>query len=382
MTVEQALQLLAGTPSQEEVFAALLALAEQDESAYVGALPRAQELLAGLSGQEVPREQINNVVRGLQTQTVDPDAPQAADVTLSGDVQPAPDVPEEPAGPVGGPPPIPPEEEEQFVAPPIGVPPGFQAERETVGLPGDIGVGPGGTRQTVGVPPRYAAGDEFEFQYASPGEIRRMQKELEAAGLLESGYTPGFWDQASADALQAAMGYANRGGSSYQQVISQLKEAPRQFERGPEFVARDIPNPDPAALEQRVKAEFRGRLGREPSNAELAEFGGYLSSQYGAAEAAQLSGERAAFAEANFTEIASELGNPNLSEERAAEIRSLLDAAGGSAGTAVDPAARLQQLFDERFGPEVEFIENQSDRIRNSDNVYASLRTMTGLVGS
>lgn len=380
VTVEDAQQVLAGNPSQEELFRALLVLAEQDEVSYVAALPRAAEILEQLTGQEVPRNEINAVVRDLQTGAA-PAVP-AGTPTALGEVEPAPTVPE--AAPTFTAPPPPPPEEPEFEVPPIGVPPDFRAEREFVGLPGDIGVGPGGTRQRVGVPPRYAAGDEFRFQYASTTEIRRQQKELEAAGLLEPGsFTPGFWDQASASALQSAMGFANRGGTTWQEVVAELKSIPRQieFERGPEFEPPVIPQPDPATIAQRVAAEFRGRLGREPTDEEMAEFGGYLTSQFGAAREAVVGAERQAFAAANFAEIASELGDPNLSPERAAEIRELLAAADDQPPQQVDPAARLRQLFDERFGPEMRFIEAQAETAANAENVFASLRNMTRLIG-
>lgn len=378
MTVEEALQILQGDPTEEEVFAALVALANQDETAYVGALPRAVEILTAL-GRQVTREGINTSVREIQTQLAAPQ--QATDVAL-GETEPAPTIPTDPA--IGPAPDVPIEPEPAFTVPPIGVPPDFRAEREFVGLPGDIGVGPGGTRQRVSVPPRYAAGDEFRFQYASTTEIRRQQKELEAAGLLEPGsFTPGFWDQASADALQSAMGFANRGGTTWQEVVAELKSIPRQieFERGPEFEPPVIPQPDPATIAQRVVAEFRGRLGREPTDEEMAEFGGYLTSQFGAAREAVVGAERQVFAAANFAEIASELGDPNLSPERAAEIRELLAAADDQPPQQVDPAARLQQLFDERFGPEMRFIEAQAETAANAENVFASLRNMTRLIG-
>lgn len=384
LTVEQAQQILAGSPSQDELFIALLTLADQDEVTYVAALPRAQEILSELTGQDVSRSDINSVVRQLQA-----GEPLGQEVTISeAPVEGLPEtaVPETAPTTVGAPPPVPPEEqpEPEFQVPPIGVPPGFQAEREFVGIPGDIGVGPGGTRQQVGVPPRYNAGDEFQFQYASTQEIRRTQKELEAAGLLEPGsFTPGFWDQASANALGDAMGFANRGGTTFQDVITELKQLPRQFEfeDAPEFDPPQLVAPDPATIEQRVISEFRTRLGREPTSAELAEFGGFLTAQHGVAQEAGVAAARQQFASANFSEIASALGDPTLSEEEAAELRGLLAAADDQPVQDVDPAARFARLFDERFGPEERFIEGQRETAENMNNVFSSLTTMGRLIG-
>jgi hypothetical protein len=215
---------------------------------------------------------------------------------------------------------------------------------------------------------------------------------LERAGLLEpGGYVPGFWDQATAGALAGAMTYANRGGTTVQDVIAQLVAAPKELQARPEFVPPPEIRPDPAAITQRVKAEFRSRLGREPTDEELGEYAGYLSSQFGAAYDAQVAMARSEFDQGVGSLEADEamMRRQEMLDAGAtpAELRAAglwdVDAPTSEPGSFsdVDPAARFGERFDARFAPEIDFIEGQEDTIRNAINVFASLRNMAGLVG-
>jgi hypothetical protein len=360
MTAEQANAVLEGDPTQEELFAALVTLAKTSPGQYDQALTRAAQVLTGQTGQPVTEDQVRQVVDDLTGTAA-----------------------------TGGPPPlvVPPEEAAgtgRRIPPPLGGDLTVPVTGPNAAFTGRST--PGGV-ETTG---RYRAGDEYQPQTMSPTEIRRRQKELEKAGLLQPGYTPGFWDQASADALFEAMTYANRGGTDVQDVIAQLIALPRNVER-PKFEAPPEIKPDPAFIAQSVKATFRSRLGREPTAEELAEFGGYWTSQYGA-----VYDEQVALARSQFdTEVAG-----MDAEEAWARRQEMLDAGatpselraaglwdiqppdtGAGSFTDVDPASRFAERFDARFRPEMEFIEGQQDTVRNANNVFASLTRMSSLVG-
>lgn len=236
----------------------------------------------------------------------------------------------------------------------------------------------------------YRYGDQFQFQSSNPVAIRKLQKELEKAGLLEEGsYTPGFWDEPSAQAMQGAMGYANRGGTTWQSVVDRLKaiEVPRQrreFAKPPPVVKL---MPDPASINQSVKARFRQALGREPTEEELHQYARQLSGLYAAAEDRRIAEEQRAFWEQNVQET-----------QAGSTAQSVLDATFGAltgqpaptigGGTpepriieTIDPGARFAEAFEQRYGPEMRRNERVADLENTRQNVMESLLTMQGLIG-
>jgi hypothetical protein len=362
MTVAQAGQLLAGDPSQEELFAAMLTLYELDQVTYAAHLGPAAELLSEQSGQTVTADQVNQVVRGLTEQTAS-----EGGLTVEG------------LSELAGLPPPPPGEEGVGQAPPIGVPEGFTIPRE------DQAASDRAFRRAQGVPdqiePRYRAGDEWDPSRLSPVEIRRRQKQLEKSGLLEPGYTPGFWDKASADALFLAMGYANIQGGQVENIISELEQLrPSDRDKLKKFVPPPEVKHDPAAIAQRVKREFRSQLGREPTDGEMAGFAGYLRGQYAAAHDALVAQERAIF---DVDQIEGPPEDEAASDRALRRVQGLPDAADRTVGpfTDVDPDARFRERFEARFGPEIDRLAALPETRENMNNVFSSLKTMGSLVG-
>lgn len=282
------------------------------------------------------------------------------------------------AGAVGAGPPPPPLDDDlpQF----IGVPPKFQPEvRRTTPsrfrnrgrgsmVDGQYqGIDPATNQQLLGTT-RYVEGDQFSPQGLSPNTILKRQKELERAGLLKKGsYVPGFWDQASSDALRDAMGYANRGGRSVDAVIRQLATTPQATQPKPPRERVVLPRPDAASIAQDVKSVMRNRLGREPSAAEMRELAGKLS---GVSEAA-ISAEE----EFRNRPTAAELWEEGGME--AAQIQATTSAPFRE----IDPAARFLEFFDQKFGPEIRRNEAVSNVAAQHNNLFSSLVTMQSLVG-
>ena len=133
------------------------------------------------------------------------------------------------------------------------------------------------------VRPQYRAGDEFEaFQGLAPEAVAGIQVQLLEAGMVSVGdFAPGFWDPASATAMQEVMGYSNLTGRTYQESLQFLTEVhqarlatdPEASQRGTQATGgRVFRLPDMASINQRVKQEFKRELGRDPSAAELALF--------------------------------------------------------------------------------------------------------------
>lgn len=244
---------------------------------------------------------------------------------------------------------------------PIGVPDDFVAQTFQDEPPASSGLErfrlaqgrPGTTRRPVEVDPRYFDGDQYSPAGMPPEEIIKIQKRLEKAGLLDS-YVPGLWDSGTANAYTEVLASANRRGSTADDaldfMVSNPVEVPKEKFRAPAFV-----KPDYATLAQDVKSVMRTKLGREPSDAEMAELTGAMSSAY-----------RADF------------------DAQVAAMRSEFDAAPGetpAAVTDVDPVARFRETFESRFAPEIDRLAALPEVRENMTNVFSSLRTMGSLVG-
>jgi hypothetical protein len=177
------------------------------------------------------------------------------------------------------------------------------------------------------------------------------------------------------------MGYANIQGGQVENIISELEQLrPSGRDKLEKFVPPPEVKPDPAAIAQRVKREFRSQLGREPTDGEMAGFAGYLTNQFAAAFDEEAAAARAAFDAENAE------GPP---EDEAASDRALRraqglpDAADRTVGpfTDVDPQARFQERFEARFGPEIDRLASLPETRENMNNVFASLTRMGSLVG-
>lgn len=250
---------------------------------------------------------------------------------------------------------------------PIGVPDDFVAQRTVIHGPGDIGMGgPGSFVRPV--EPRYFEGDEFSPAGLDPAQITQIQQRLVDAGLMEPDtYWAGFWDSQTAGAYKQALGMANQSGLDVDKALEELartlpesiKEQRAQAEAAKVFQEPPFVEPDYATLAQDAKSYFRSRVGRDPTEAEMAEWTGVMSNLY-----------RQDF------------------EAEVAEMRAQFEAAQDPTKTAepttiqgVDPVARFRQMFDQRFGSEINRLESLDDVRANASNVFASLRTMSSLIG-
>lgn len=242
---------------------------------------------------------------------------------------------------------------------PIGVPDDFVAQRQITHRPGDIGLGgPGSFTQTV--EPRYFDGDQYSPAGQSPEEIMRIQKRLETAGLLDS-YLPGLWDSETANAYTEVLAAANRRGSTADAALDFMVSNPVEQPKE-EFQPLVFPKPDYATLAQDVKSVMRGKLGREPTEQEMAELTGAMASAYRAGFEADEAARRSQF----------EAEQAGLETGEAVTPAAVQD---------VDPQARFAERFEARFGPEIDRLAALPETRENMNNVFASLRTMGSLIG-
>jgi hypothetical protein len=284
---------------------------------------------------------------------------------------------------------------------PIGVDPNFVAQREVTttsppvrntGRPGSTSIPslPGATTsRVVDVPPQYFEGDQFSPAGLDPAAITRIQTRLVSAGLMEAGeFWAGFWDAQTSDAYKLALGFSNQSGEPVDQTITKLianlpdsiKERRRQQDVADTFQAPPFLKPDYATLAQDVKGFFRSKVGRDPTDEELAEFTGVMSNMYRREFDARVDAQRAAFEGPPPLDINSPAVTPGggfvsggfTVDETQIPAQVVQD---------VDPAARFRESFERRFGPEIDRLASLDDVYANTNNMFASLRTMNNLIG-
>jgi len=247
---------------------------------------------------------------------------------------------------------------------PIGVPDDFVAQR-TFDPANPASFGAASVPSTLGIDPRYFDGDEFSPAGLSPEQVAGIQSRLEAAGLLNpDSYWAGTWDTASVNAYKSALGMANASGRSIDEQIDQListlpesvKEQRRRAEAAETFQAQPFMRPDPDALAQSVKDTFRRMLGREPTPEDLAWGVQGLGADYREQYESEVAAARAQF-------------DAGQGEPAPAAIQSQ------------DPTSSFRQRFEERFSPEIDRLAALPEVRDNMNNVFASLRTMSSLIG-
>jgi hypothetical protein len=260
----------------------------------------------------------------------------------------------------------------------IGVPEGFTAVRDE-GIPAGEGLekfrlarGLGTPTRSTEVVPRYFVGDEWQRAGMPPERIVELQRQLEQAGQLPDGdFYAGVWDQATAGAMQAVMGMANASGQTWEDQLKDLianvpesvKEARNAAKLAKQFQAPAFIKPDYAGLAQDVKSVMRQRLGREPTDEEMGELTGAMSGAYRSEYETEVAAMRAEFNAREQGLKTGEVVQPGSVQ-------------------GVDPQARFLQSFDQRFGPELRFVDDQAAMFEATQNMFASLtsanRTMGG----
>lgn len=244
-----------------------------------------------------------------------------------------------------------------------------KVEREpTDFLERKFGVGP---QVVTAVEPRYFDGDQYSPAGLDPAEIARIQADLVKTGYLTEGeYWAGFWDEDTSQAYAAVLGFANQSGDSIDETIDRLiatlpdsiKEARARADQAKIFQAPPFIGPDLATLAQGVKAKLRADLGREPSDAEMAELTRFMSSIYVENFDAEVAAERSAF---DASQESLETGDP-------VTPRSVTD---------VDPVARFNEFFERRFKPEIDRLGALGEIKANRSNVFKSLLTLGNVGG-
>jgi hypothetical protein len=257
--------------------------------------------------------------------------------------------------------------------PPIGVPEGFAARRDIRLDPADRVLFEGRPESAeVEVEPRYFEGDEWNLAGLPPEEVVVWQRRLVDAGLMEpDSYHPGVWTDIDAGALRIALGAANGSGAAVDDQLDDMAsnlplsvvEARRRKELERQFQAPPYLAPDYTTLAQDVKAAVRQRLRRDPTEQEMAELTAAMSGFYRADYEAEVAALRSAF----------DAEGQGLATGQAVTPGTVTD---------LDPASMFRQLFDQRFGPEMEFAEGQQENLRNTANVLDSLRTLGNMVAS
>ena len=280
---------------------------------------------------------------------------------------------------------------------PIGVPRDFTARRQTELHPADRARFGGAAEVTIEeIPPRYFEGDHMIPATYGPERIIEIQKQLERAGLLMPGsYWAGFWDDASQAAYYQVLAYSNQRGTEWEQTIEDLiRTVPEDVRKAQaKALAENVfqepayIKPDWASLTQEVKALFRSRVGREPTDEELAEWAGFLSESYRAQHEAMVEVERAEFERERAStpvDIADD-GRPiyeHVDPVTGMTVKSHEPPESGPIeGVAVDPIARFFEAFEARYRPEIQRLEALPQVRQNMANVTAALASMGRLVG-
>lgn len=202
----------------------------------------------------------------------------------------------------------------------------------------DAGAGRPTTLQ--GGNPAYYEGADIEVLSAmNTEELSRFQDTLVAYGIVRE-VVPGRLDDATINGMSTLMSLGNRQGVRWQSVLDGVVRGGGLSggKTAEQFEARTYLKPDYATLAQDVKDTFRKRLGREPDEYEMQQLTGELTGYYSLANEAQ-----------------TELDRMQFEQQATPGVQ-----AGGTV-QAVDPMARFQQLFDEKYKGEMAFNVDKED---------------------
>jgi hypothetical protein len=262
----------------------------------------------------------------------------------------------------------------------IGVPDGYVAVRDKEFHDSDllernrVLKGQPNPTRSAQILPRYYSGDEWQRAGMPPEKIIALQRQLESAGLIGEGtnypFYAGVFDEATASAMKSVMGMANASGQTWEDQLSHLvanvpdsvKEARNAAKLANQFQAPAYIKPDYATLAQDVKGYMRQKLGREPTEEEMAELTGSMSQSYRAAYEAEVAGLRAEF---NAKEAGLETGT----------------AVTPGSVQGVNPVDRFAEQADQRFMSELNFIGGQEDMFEATQNIMAALTSASRIMG-
>lgn len=204
----------------------------------------------------------------------------------------------------------------------------------------------------------YVAGDEVRELSRLPTEkLVRLQELMVTLGLTSKAI-PGEIDPDTRRGFQRVLATANATGERWESTIQRLEQKYNSGELeefGLDTGDTDEPiyqEPDYATLAQQVKSVVRDTLRRDPTDEQLAQLTAELRGwDYNAFEN-EVARERA------------ELGGPDVEEPPAR----------------VDPAARLQELIEERFGDEIAFNQRRQEGQQNRQLTMGAVRDIDRVI--
>ncbi len=221
---------------------------------------------------------------------------------------------------------------------------------------------------------QYYEGEEWQFSWSGPQNIRSIQERMERAGLLKpETYLPGLWDKASATAMANLMVGAYSKNLTWEQhlldrlsvmtpeILAELYGSSAARGRNP-FTAPAYRAPDLASLSQGVKGLMRATLKREPTARELAELTGQMDSDYRKEyniEVQALRQEYSAVTEAIDTE----------EETSSGEVRT------------VDPAARFRESFEDKYSGAISLNEESDEFVERSAKMQGAMGRFDAMIG-
>lgn len=214
--------------------------------------------------------------------------------------------------------------------------------------------------------PRYFEGDESKPAIGPPEEIARLQKRMVSAGVLQSEFHLGVWDQTSQSAYTRLLAHANARGQDVEQSIVEYQNANiRPEEQLPEFSPDTYIKPDYAELENAVKDTVEKRLGRDANPGDIAELTSRLQKHYRDeydvnTEVARRQYERGV---AEQTQVSMTPAESIVAEEEGTGPSP--EAFDMGEIESVDPTARFLQEFDKRFEDEEAMIERREQGEEN-----------------
>jgi hypothetical protein len=204
--------------------------------------------------------------------------------------------------------------------------------------------------------PVYREGDQLPLLSNMPVEsLARLQQTLMALGLA-SNVIVGEVDDGTARAFSQVLSIANRRGERWSDTINRLRVQVEQSGQGlgPVEDADVYLAPDYASIAQQVKALFKQRLRRDPTDAELALLGDEMSAlfrkQFDVSQGAQQQAKGAG----------------------AGRVIEAMD---------VDPVARFQEAFEKRYAGELEVVENIDRRQEGNQTSRMVMDSLGSLIG-
>lgn len=191
----------------------------------------------------------------------------------------------------------------------------------------------------------------------------RLQETMEEVGFSRK-MKLGALDDATVDNFTELLGLANREGSDWQSTLARLGDYQGGIEgvkeELPEFVPDTFVKADPVAMAEDIRALMKQRLKREPRPDEIDE----LVQEMGGLSRLQHE-QQQELKELQFN--AQRDNDPSLAPEEADQI---------------DPSARFRKLFEEKYGGEIEHLEDVEEtagaRKSLEGNVAAMDRAVRG----